>query len=1004
MKKWILCILVLVLILPLTALAEETLPSAGDVIAGFRVNALDRIDYLDTDVVYMEHEKSGAQLIYLANDDLERSFSIGFRTNAETDQGLAHVFEHSTLSGSVKYPDPNLLFNMMSQTYNTYLNALTYPTATVYPCASLSEDQLYRFVDYYMAGVTEPLILTDERAMMREAYRYSLSSAEEEIAVNGVVYNEMKGSLSTPSSMMYTNLQKLLYPGSVRANVSGGIPSEILTMSWEALKDFHEKYYHPSNALITLYGDLDVERFLRLLDEEYLCKYDRREIVIDDPHYQPYEGHREKISEFPAAAGTSDENASFLCYGIAMNGCSAEETVLADVAAAAMNLESSALKQLAEEKLPGVYVGATVIPYTPVPTMVFVAMYANPEDQQAFEEIVNESIASLAETGISDSVYEMLVNSIKAQQLMSGEGNNIGVSLAQSFTFSWSYEGKVDAALSELDVTLSIGDYAENGSIDAIVRKYLTHPGQTAMSVTKPVPGLLEEEEAAFAQSLAAMKESMTEEELQALIEQTKAFDEWTKANDETSMIDEIKAVDVKTLPEETNSAVIMDETVDGVRWVASPVGEEGLVMPSFYFDASVIPADRLHDYALYSALLGVLDTENYTREELQEKVNIYFTSLSTNASTISFDDGSYQPVFAAGWGALSENLEKSYELMEEILFRTDFSDLEYIRSYLTQAAASTRQNYASGSPHSLAISIGRAAISDASLYAYRLGSLDFLTYLEEVVAMSDEALSELMKDMEEIRDLLMNRNALIVSCIGNEEVISQNMQRAQQMIDTLDDAQHEKVNYTAVLEPLPDSIAVVVDGSVQYNAMIAPMEEGTQTDGRYSAMSALTSDQLLLPYLRFENGAYSVMTGITEKYVYAVSYRDPNYELTYDYYGKLGDELRNLDLTQADIDGYITTAYSSMAMPVGPYTLASAAVSQAIRGELDETLDLMQQLKTFCPEDVHDMAAIYDRLAENGVKVTVGSQSVIEQNAEDFDMIIKVLLNEQKEEALPAA
>ena len=150
------------------------LPAVGDVMHGFRVKELSSIDYLDADVALMEHEKSGAQLLYIANEDINRSFSVGFRTPAENDKGLPHVFEHAALGGSGKYPASNLFFEMINQTYKTYLNAATYPCNTIYPSASLSEEQLLKFVDYTMSGVLDPLVVTDERAMMREACRHDL--------------------------------------------------------------------------------------------------------------------------------------------------------------------------------------------------------------------------------------------------------------------------------------------------------------------------------------------------------------------------------------------------------------------------------------------------------------------------------------------------------------------------------------------------------------------------------------------------------------------------------------------------------------------------------------------------------------------------------------------------------------------------------------------------------------------------------------------------------------
>ena len=169
MKKKMLALMLMLLaaLSALTAAAEGSLPDVGEIISGFKVTQLYALDALGGTVVHMEHEKTGAQLIYLANEDVNRTFSIGFRTKYDNDKGVPHVFEHACLSGSEKYPDPSLFFAMMNQTYNTFMNAMTATDYTIYPESSLSEDQLYVYADYVLSGVLHPLVVSDERSEER---------------------------------------------------------------------------------------------------------------------------------------------------------------------------------------------------------------------------------------------------------------------------------------------------------------------------------------------------------------------------------------------------------------------------------------------------------------------------------------------------------------------------------------------------------------------------------------------------------------------------------------------------------------------------------------------------------------------------------------------------------------------------------------------------------------------------------------------------------------------
>lgn len=255
MKKKMLALMLMLLaaLSALTAAAEGSLPDVGEIISGFKVTQLYALDALGGTVVHMEHEKTGAQLIYLANEDVNRTFSIGFRTKYDNDKGVPHVFEHACLSGSEKYPDPSLFFTMMNQTYNTFMNAMTATDYTIYPESSLSEDQLYVYADYVLSGVLHPLVVSDERSMMREAYRYELTDRDAQITLSGTVYSEMLGALSMNQRHLY-ELYKLMYPGSYTSTNTGGDPDVIPTMTQADLQAFHSTYYQPSNALIVLTG------------------------------------------------------------------------------------------------------------------------------------------------------------------------------------------------------------------------------------------------------------------------------------------------------------------------------------------------------------------------------------------------------------------------------------------------------------------------------------------------------------------------------------------------------------------------------------------------------------------------------------------------------------------------------------------------------------------------------------------------------------------------------
>ena len=231
----------------------EALPAVGDVVEGFEVKEIREFGLIGAQLVYFEHQQTGAKLLYIANDDTNRVFQLTFPTRMTDDKGIPHVFEHGTLSGSTKYPSATLWFNVSRQTYNTYMNAYTTDAMTSYPMASLSEEQLLKLADMYTDMCLNPLIMTDESIFRTEAWRYEMADADADMVYNGTVYSEMLGAWTLDmATLMAAN--KATFPGASVSYSYGGDPDHIPEMTWEDMKDYHNKYYHPSNCLAVLYG------------------------------------------------------------------------------------------------------------------------------------------------------------------------------------------------------------------------------------------------------------------------------------------------------------------------------------------------------------------------------------------------------------------------------------------------------------------------------------------------------------------------------------------------------------------------------------------------------------------------------------------------------------------------------------------------------------------------------------------------------------------------------
>lgn len=259
-------------------------------ITQYRVLKETYIEEMNSQGVILEHVKSGARIFLMSNDDDNKVFCIGFRTPPEDSSGLPHILEHSVLEGSEKFPVKDPFVELVKGSLNTFLNAMTYPDKTVYPVASCNDKDFRNLMDVYMDGVLHPRIYREPKIFLQEGWHYEMESPEDDLTINGVVYNEMKGAFSSPESVLDRYTRAVLFPDNSYANESGGDPAFIPELTYEQFIRFHQTYYHPANSYIYLYGDMDMEENLRWLDEQYLSRYDRKDCPVDSsiPLQKPF--------------------------------------------------------------------------------------------------------------------------------------------------------------------------------------------------------------------------------------------------------------------------------------------------------------------------------------------------------------------------------------------------------------------------------------------------------------------------------------------------------------------------------------------------------------------------------------------------------------------------------------------------------------------------------------------------------------------------------------------
>lgn len=1004
MKKRMALLLALLLALltfSIAAQADETaLPAVGDAVEGFTVKSVSRFELLGADVVLFEHDKTGAQLMYLANEDTNRVFEITFRTPAESEMGVSHVFEHATLDGSEKYPSKELFFNLSYQTYNTYMNAATYSVMTTYPVASLSEAQLLKYADYYTDSCFNPMIAEDPSLFDEECWRYALSSADGDLTIAGTVYSEMRGAYTLDSAASF-NFLKTLFPGSTAGNCFGGNPAHIPEMSNADIIAYHQKYYHPSNSLTCLYGSFeDYTAFLKLLDG-YFSQYDKKEIVIEDAGYTPLTEPAEAVYQYGVEAGSDVKNGAAVYYGIVLEGATDEEIDQLDLLSTLIADGSSVLMQNMKEALPSADVSCYVEIAGPEPAMVFSAAGVNASDAPLFRETVDKSLADVAENGFDADAVDAVIAALRLETLLTGEGSSIGTDMIPNIVYYWAATGDEFGFMHYIDTLNLFGDYAADGTFANVAGKFLVGSKRTAVAVTEPAAGLREAEDDKLAEKLAEVKAGMSDEEIAALVAKTAAEncdDGEGESADTAAMVKALQAVTVESLPEEARIYAISDTTENGVRYVEAEADVDGIGQALMLLDASGLEQDQIHYLKLYTDLVGDLDTTAHTRAQLSSQITRYLYDANIRISVVDDDtERGYTPYLRASFIAMDEDMTAAYELLHELLFDTKLDDSARVADSVSALKTSLKKSV---TDESYSIQIARAFASCNPAYAYYnyATNLDYYSFLCDVEAQLGENPDGVLESLRAVQSALNNSKNAVVGFGGSRESAENHRAAASAFLAGLDNRDIDGQSYT--FPEISRAEALVVGGSVQYNMLFASFEDMglDEFNGGMDAVTSLVTDEYLYPMLRDQYGAYGVMHYATDDGVYIVSYRDPNVKETFDVYRQLPELVAQLkDVDQETLDGYILSSYSGYALSEGELSGALTALLGTISGDdQSKALDVMKQLKSVTPETVAQYADMYQALADKGMISTSGSAAAIEKNADLYDAVLSPFASDE--------
>lgn len=1001
---------------PRAAAAALLVP--GTTCHGFTVERCETVPELDADAYVLRHTASGARLLYLACNDENKAFAIGFKTPPADSTGVFHILEHSVLCGSAKFPVKEPFVDLIKSSMQTFLNAMTYPDKTIYPVATTNEQDLYNLMDVYLDAVFNPAIYTKPTIFEQEGWHYELdlpegvegedgdSSAslrEGTLCYNGVVFNEMKGALSDPMSVLDDAVNAALYPDTAYAHESGGDPRAIPALTYEQFLDTHARHYNPSNSYITLYGDLDVDRALAFLDERYLSqpsaasrRMDAAVAAGEDPSAlapNPLDVQAPVTCEYKRVEmATTPENALVGLGLVLGSALDRKRTIAADILFEALlgSNEAPVKKAILAAGL-----GGNVVSYTAAeslqPYELIMLQNAQPGIARELRRVFQDACRDLCEHGVPRERLEAIISSNEYDLRQRDYGIADGVAIACDALSTWLYDD--DAAT----LALKYGPVYEElrGELDGsyfedLLRELVLENDHMALVELVPVDAA-EGSEGAEVAELAAKRDAMTDAELADVVERTAVLRAAQEAEDTPEAKATLPRLRVSDISEARPEPPLVVDTTAPIPCLRHDIPTNRLAYAMQYFDLGCVAFEDLPYVTLLCRLLKQLPTSEHSAEELDNLIagKLGFLSFTTEVMTQPDVDG-VRPYLLVSAGALSEKIDALASLPREVWSSTLLldADTDRVRDVLTQIRIGLEQGFINNG-HSAALGRAMSYSSPSAVVREQLSGVDFYLFLRDLLDHFDERLDDLRAKLAALADRIFVADGCMASFTGSDEDFDAYWDAAGNLGLGAGDGAGR--NALVVPAPCDHHEAFVIPSDICFAARACdPRRLGLDVTGAWAVAANALSYDYLWNEIRVKGGAYGCgFRAAGERQAAFYTYRDPAIDPSIERVERAGAWLGSFEPDEAAFEGFIVSCVSGMDAPVKPYALTKRRNTTYLAG-LDPHAreERRAQMLAATPGELRSLGTDVTRIAAESPSCVFGGRDVIAKSNAGFNVI----------------
>lgn len=1009
---------------PVRERAATTLP-LGSTVFGFTVTSKKTLAELDADAYVLHHRASGARLLYLACEDENKAFSIAFKTPPTDDTGVFHILEHSVLCGSTKFPVKEPFVDLIKSSMQTFLNAMTYPDKTVYPVASTNEQDLLNLMDVYMDAVLNPAIYTKRAIFEQEGWHYELDVPEGAplaagtLRYNGVVFNEMKGALSDPMSVLDDAVNRALFPDTAYACESGGDPRAIPQLTYEQFLDTHARHYNLANSYIVLYGDMEVERELAFLDERYLGHGPRLrdeaeraralQAARDDEADATFGSHSTDgaattgepnplVRQNPLVCdyervemATTPDNALVGMAYVIGDAADRKRLVAADVLIdALMGTNEAPVKKA----ILAAGLGGNVVSYTSgdllQPHTLIILQNAKPEVAREFRRVIEDECLRLVKEGIPRERLAAILANEEFDLRQRDYGYADGVALACDALGTWLYDDADEAATRGIEygpIYEELNRELDGTYFEDLLRELVLESEHRALVELVPVAddaAASHEEEA----ELAAAKAAMDDAELQRIVEDVAALRERQEAEDAPEARATLPRLHVSDIgPARPEPQLVIDKQTP-IPCLRHDLPTHQLAYALTYFDLSHLSFAELPYVTVLARLMNQLATERMTAGELDSYVcaNLGFLSFTTEVATQP-NWKLANPRLLVSAGALSEKMDALARIPREVWSETVFEDTERMCDVLTQTRIGMEQSFLMNG-HSAALARAMSYGSPAAVLTQQLSGVDFYLFLRDLLDNFDDRKEGLCETLRELQARIFTSTGTVASFTGSDEDYLRYWSAAGDLGLSPRTAATKELY---VPWPEDKREAFIIPSDVTYLARACdPRTLEIETDGTWSVASNALSYDYLWNEIRVKGGAYGCgFRSPSPRHASFYTYRDPAIDPSLARIEAAGDWLASFDPDADTFEGFIVSCVSGMDAPLKPYALTKRRNAEYFcKTPSGKRAERRQQMLESTPDALRALAADISRIAREAPACVFAGREAIEASEVDWNVV----------------